>query len=231
MNRLLMIPALGCDGDLYREVAAMLSPLVSCQTVVCAEDNLAGCVSAVLAAADGPFIVMGTSVGGRVALETALAAPQRVQGLVVIGAGAGPVADPAAGLRRSARLRGGEFAAVVQEMAAIIAHPAGPRGAATSVAFASMCDRQGAELMARQSDALARRGDRWPRVVEINCPALMLWGVLDQFSPAADGRRLAAAVAHGRSVELADCGHFPTLEYPAQSAAAIAAWLGDSGLG
>ena len=43
----------------------------------------------------------------------------------------------------------------------------------------------------------------------------------------ADGLRMASLMAHGRYVELADCGHFPTLEYPEETAAAIAHWLQD----
>ena len=84
--------------------------------------------------------------------------------------------------------------------------------------------------MARQSDALAKRLDLWPRMDEISCPALMLWGRHDQFSPAAEGLRLSSAVGQGRYVELADCGHFPSLEYPDETADAINHWLADNGL-
>jgi pimeloyl-ACP methyl ester carboxylesterase len=55
----------------------------------------------------------------------------------------------------------------------------------------------------------------------------MLWGVHDRFSPAADGLRMAAAMPNGRYVELADCGHLPSLEYPEETAAAIAHWMAD----
>ena len=41
---------------------------------------------------------------------------------------------------------------------------------------------------------------------------------------------MSAAIARGRYVELADCGHFPTLEYPEESAAAITHWLQDAKL-
>ena len=230
MNTLVMIPALGCDAGLYEKIAARLGDFVSLRTIVADRGSLAACASQVLDAVDGDFIILGTSFGGRVALETALAAPERVKGLAVIGAGQGAVADPAAGLRRSRRLRGGEFEQVAAEMGAIIVHLPGPNGPDTRAAFIAMCRKQGAELMARQSDALAQRGDLWPRLDAITCPALMLWGHFDQFSPAADGLKFATAVPHGRYVELADCGHFPPLEAPDESVAAIADWLIDNGL-
>lgn len=228
MMTLLAIPALGCDARLYEAVVPLLPAGLDVKTVIADAASFAECVEQVLRQAPQRFVILGTSFGGRVAMELALAAPEQVAGLVVIGAGPGPVADPVAGRRRSERIRNGAFEAVVAEMAAIIAHPPGPNGAATRDAFIAMSRQQGAELMARQSDALAKRTDLWPRLAEIQCPALMLWGVHDLFSPAADGLRLSAAVAHGRYVELAECGHFPTLEYPEETAAALGHWLADN---
>jgi pimeloyl-ACP methyl ester carboxylesterase len=230
MVKLVLIPALGCDAGLYGEIAPVLETRVQLQTVLADRSDLADCVAQVLAAAEGPFVVLGTSFGGRVALETALAAPERVVGLVVIGASAGPAADPAIGFKRSNRLRSGELEQVAAEMGAMISHLSGPRGPHARDAFIAMMRRQGAELVARQSDALAKRSDLWPRLAEITCPALMLWGKHDQFSPAAEGLRLSAGVVRGRYVELADCGHFPTLEYPYETAAVLVHWLQDEGL-
>jgi pimeloyl-ACP methyl ester carboxylesterase len=220
---LVMIPAFGCDGGLYAEVVAGLD--VEIVTHIAGEDSFEGMVKALLAKAPEEFIVLGTSMGGRLALEVALAAPDRVEGLVVIGAGAGGVADPAAGLRRSARLRGGEMEDVLSEMGDMVAHLPGPRGGATRQAFIEMGRKMGADVMAQQSDALAKRVDRWERLAEIKCPTLCLWGEHDQFSPAADGRRLAEAVDWGVYVELPGCGHFPTLEFPVEATAILRDWL------
>ena len=84
--------------------------------------------------------------------------------------------------------------------------------------------------MARQSDALAHRGDLAPRLGEIACPALMLWGVEDQFAAWQDGLKMAAACQHARFVEIKDCGHFPTLEAPEETNDAIGHWLASNGL-
>ena len=230
MTNLVMIPAFGCDERLYAEIAPLLPSNVLSSIVIADGADFATCVEQVLAQAPETFVVLGTSFGGRVALETTLAAPDRVRGLVVIGSGPGPVADQRAGLRRSERLRAGEAEQVAQEMGGMIAHMEGPTGPAARQAFSDMCATLGPDAMTRQSDALARRADLWPRLAEIKCPALMLWGVHDKFSPAADGLRMSAAIAGGRYVELADCGHFPTLEYPDETAAAIDHWMEDVGL-
>lgn len=184
-------------------------------------------VAEVLRQAPDQFAVLGTSMGGRLALEVALAAPDRVTGLCVIGAGAGPVADRVAGLRRSARIRSGERAQVIAEMAEMVAHLPGPRGHATRQAFIDMASSFDLETLARQSDALAQRVDRWDELEEIEALTLCLWGAHDKFSPAADGLRLAEAVQMGSFVEISGCGHFPTLEYPEEATEAIALWLED----
>ncbi len=230
MTNLVMIPAFGCDGRLYEPIAPHLPSNVLTSTIICDGDSFAASVEQVLARAPQQFVILGTSFGGRVALETALAAPDRVKGLVVIGSGPGPVADQRAGLRRSERLRAGEAEQIAAEMGDMIAHMEGPNGPAAREAFIEMCSTVGPHVITRQSDALAHRADLRPRLGEVTCPALMLWGAYDKFSPAADGLRMAAAMPKGRYVEIADCGHFPSVEYPEETAAAIDHWMEDFGL-
>ena len=224
---IIAIPALGCGAGQYDEVAALLAPAIAVETIAVMEDTIAACVDKVLAAAPARFVVMGTSFGGRVAMETALAAPERVMGLIAIGANAGPISDPAIGFRRAARMRGGEFDAVLTEMGDMVSHLPGPRGAETRDRFIAMAHGMGPEGMARQSEALARRGNLWPRLAGLVMPVLCLWGRFDQFSPAAEGLRLSQAVGLGRYVEIADCGHFPSMEYPEETAAILSHFLAD----
>ena len=228
MHNLVMIPALGCDGGLYANILPRLSDVVEPVTIVADRDTLTGCVQQVLEQAPEKFIILGTSFGGRTALEVAFAAPQRVEGLVVIGAGPGVAADPSAGLRRTERLRGTEFGNVVTEMADMVTHMPGPNGASTRNAFISMAHKLGSALMARQSAALTKRADLWSRLGEIACPSLMLWGREDKFSAAADGLRMSTSLPHGRYAEISECGHFPSLEAPEETTDVILHWLQDS---
>lgn len=140
---LVMIPAFGCGREMYDDVAAALGSGVKSVIHVAEQDRFETMAEGLLHAVPGHFTVLGTSMGGRLALEVALAAPERVESLVVIGASAGGVADPAAGLRRSARLRGGELEGVLSEMGDMVSHLPGPRGKATRDAFITMCGRWG----------------------------------------------------------------------------------------
>ena len=217
---------MACDARLYDPVIPLLSG-VEMASVVGRGQSIAENVAQVLDAAPQRFIVLGTSFGARVALETTLAAPDRVMGLVVIGSGPKGVADPAAGLKREARIRGGEFDTVVREMADMVSHLPAVRGPMTRQAFIDMAATTGAEVMANQAAAMARRIDVSDRLHEIRCPALMLWGREDKFSPAADGLAMANAMPNARYVEIAECGHFPTLEAPEETGSIIQHWLSD----
>src|ERR1700754_1066848 len=74
-----------------------------------------GCVADVLAAAPGTFQLCGYSLGGRVAQQVALAAPERVPRLILVSTGAG-IADPAV---RAARIEEDRaFAADLDHMTA-----------------------------------------------------------------------------------------------------------------
>jgi pimeloyl-ACP methyl ester carboxylesterase len=224
---LLLVPAFGCDERLYAPQMQALANKVELQVVIAEGSSYRMMVENLLARAPERFAILGTSMGARLALEVALAAPERVEGLCMIGAGAGAVADQAAGLRRSARIRNGEVGDVIAEMSRMISHDEGPRGVSTREAFISMAKAFDVNALALQSDALAGRVDRWAELEEIECLTLCLWGEHDQFSPASDGQRIAEAVQMGSYVELADCGHFPTLEYPDEATAAISFWLDD----
>jgi pimeloyl-ACP methyl ester carboxylesterase len=55
----------------------------------------------------------------------------------------------------------------------------------------------------------------------VACPSLVLLGVQDRMTPAKAGRKLAAAIAGARIVELADCGHMMMLEKPDETLDAL----------
>ena len=230
MNTLVMIPAFGCDARLYEPQVAALQEFIRIQIISVDADDYDGMVRQVLAEVTGDFAVLGTSMGARVALEVTLGAPRRVAALCMIGAGAGPTLDVAAGQRRSARIRNGEKDVVIAEMADMVSHVPGPLGEATRAAFIAMGHDMEVDTLGRQSDALAKRIDLWLRLPEIQCPTLCLWGEHDKFSPPADGLRIAHDVVDGGYTELPDCGHFPTLEYPLAATEAIANWLEDAEL-
>jgi pimeloyl-ACP methyl ester carboxylesterase len=64
----------------------------------------------------------------------------------------------------------------------------------------------------------------WHRLEECSPRSLFLWGRRDQLVPIGFARHVAEALPSAEHVEL-DCGHIPQFERPAQTHAAIAAFL------
>jgi pimeloyl-ACP methyl ester carboxylesterase len=227
---MVFIPALGCTGALYKEVLNGMPKGIASSVHIPRANSYSQMVKDLLAQSPAKFVVAGTSMGAGLALETTLAAPDRVAGLIMMGMGAGAVADKNAGLLRSRRLRGGELEAVLADMSEKIAYRAGPRGPDTIEAFKTMARELGTETMAAQSDALAGREDRWAALADIACPVLCLWGEKDEYCPPEDGKRIAVSVQRGTFSPFSDCGHLPTLEQPTLTIAIVRAWLSLHGL-
>jgi pimeloyl-ACP methyl ester carboxylesterase len=57
----------------------------------------------------------------------------------------------------------------------------------------------------------------WDRLPDLAPPALFVWGELDRLVPAGFARHVAAAVPAARSALLADCGHVPQFELPEET--------------
>jgi 2-succinyl-6-hydroxy-2,4-cyclohexadiene-1-carboxylate synthase len=189
--------------------------------------DIASVVGDVHGLAPGRFALAGYSMGGRIALNVALAHPDRVTKLVLVAATAG-IEDPAA--RAARRERDEELAAWIER------HP-----------IADFADRWGAQpLFARQTPevAAAARADRldnhprhlaaalrgigtgtmtpvWERLGELAMPVAVLAGERDAKFVAL-ARRLADALPDATLTIVPRAGHALALEAPAAVAAAIA---------
>ncbi|WP_193227711.1 alpha/beta fold hydrolase [Aureimonas psammosilenae] len=222
MPRIVFVPAFACDEALYAPLAAALGPDFPSRTVVPAKRTMRECAEDVLEqAGDGSFIVCGTSFGGHVARELAFLAPDKVAGLVVMGAGAAAPADPAPTDKRRAAIEAGRQAEMLADMAeSIVFEPEG-RGRDAAETFRAIVARATPELLLAQNEALATRPGRESGLSTIRMPSLMLWGEHDRFSPPSAGIAMAQAMPDAEFVLLPDCGHLPSLEKTDAVAATI----------
>ena len=152
-------------------------------------------------------------------MEVALAAPTRVTALWLMGC------DPAAPQAGGPDLASGLEAtpdAVIGMLAGLVVH----KDAAGSAAiFQEMARAVGGAAGAAQARALAARAGISERLTELAMPVLALWGAEDALVPPAVGRKLADALPNVQFHQLAGCGHLPTLEKPAESAALFGNFL------
>ncbi len=189
--------------------------------------TFAAVVADVLAAAPERFTLCGYSMGGRIALYVALAAPQRVERLVLVATTAG-IADEA---RRAARRADDERLAAFADAATIEAFAdrwaAQPLFTGTPPQAARLWRE---DMLRNDPRALAAvlRGlgtgsmvPLWARLGELTMPATVLAGARDAKFVAL-GERLAAALARGELVIVPGAGHGLPREAPEAIAAAIA---------
>jgi pimeloyl-ACP methyl ester carboxylesterase len=176
--------------------------------------------------------LVGNSMGGRVAIEVGLRAPERVAGLALlcpavafIRRGWHPVVRlmrPELGLlphnlgrARVARQLWGMFAdpdqidpsvadVVVDEFQRIYA------SAGARLAF----------LTAARNIYLERplgRGGFYPRLTELEAPTMFVWGACDRIIPPGFQRHVAKWLPGAEQIVLERCGHVPQVERPEQT--------------
>ncbi|MFZ2487645.1 MAG: alpha/beta hydrolase [Anaerolineae bacterium] len=164
-----------------------------------------------------PTHVAGLSLGGAVAQQLALDAPELVRSLILVNTAARFVAD-----RWQQRLVG------VRRLAAVYTRPMAE--VAQGVA-AGLFPRPEQQAMRRETaarlaanDLAAYRATLWAlarfdvraRLHEITCPTLIVAGEEDATVPLAAKRLLAAQIPHSRLVVVPHSGHATPFDQPAQ---------------
>jgi 2-succinyl-6-hydroxy-2,4-cyclohexadiene-1-carboxylate synthase len=190
--------------------------------------SLMAVVGDVSAVANGPFELVGYSMGGRIALHVALALRGRVQRLVLIGASPG-IADSAARAERQAADQ--RLAAEVEQMTI---EAVAERWAQTAVLAdqppsvqAAVGEQRLRNTPAGLAEALRGLGtgtlpSLWERLGELTVPVDLVVGERDEkFRGIA--RDMAVALPEARVHEVRGAGHAVHLEAPEAVAEVIAA--------
>jgi pimeloyl-ACP methyl ester carboxylesterase len=188
--------------------------------------------------------LVGNSMGGRIALEVALGAPERVESLSLLA--------PALAFRHRrelvplVRVLRPELAAIPHPMrtarvreyfGSLFARPERLDPAAADIAADEFCrayrSRSGrvAFFAAARNIYLDRPDGKngfWTRLGDLTPPALFVWGDADRLVPAAFARHVAEALPDAQQVVLSECGHVPQVELPTHTNALIRAHIESS---
>jgi pimeloyl-ACP methyl ester carboxylesterase len=174
--------------------------------------------------------LVGNSMGGRVAIEIGLRAPERAASLGLLA--------PALAFRRNrelvplVRILRPEIAVIPHAMRAalvreqlwsLFARPERLDPAIADVVADEFC-RSYRSRSARVAffaaarniylDAPWGKNGFWTRLAELEPPALFVWGDSDRLVPAGFARHVEAIVPGAEQVVLPDCGHVPQIELP-----------------
>lgn len=228
-----------CDRRAWRDVMEALAPGVAsvaydrpgfgetlpAAAPYAAVDHLASVMDQAIG---GAAVVVGNSQGARIAIDFALARPDRVRGLVLIGPAVSgapdfPLDDRLAALDRA--IEAAEVTGDLDEVNRLEAHLwlDGPHCAEGRVGGASrdrFLEMNGIALRAGGVDPL-EPPSAWARLEELSTPVLVVLGVYDVPGINDRGRELARRAPNARLIVLPGVAHVPALEDPEALAALI----------
>jgi pimeloyl-ACP methyl ester carboxylesterase len=176
--------------------------------------------------------IVGNSMGGRVALEVGLRAPERVGGLALL---CPAVAFIRRGYHPIVRLLRPEFGILPHRFSrGTVARQFWGMFADEDQVDPSVADIVVDEFQRIYASAGARlaflaaarniyldrpfgRGGFYPRLSELEKPALFVWGTHDRLIPAAFKRHVGQWLPAAEQIVLEGCGHVPQVERPEQT--------------
>ena len=227
MTTLVLVPGLISDGIVWRPLAdAVAGRMPVHDADLSAGTTITGMAQTLLDTVAGDVIVVGHSMGGRIALEMARLAPQRVKGLVLANTGHGPKKDGEE-VKRQAMIDLGHSGTdrLAAQWLPPMLDPARASDAALVAELTEMVLRADADMHERQIRALMGRPNATAYLSEIKCPVLLVAAHQDGWSPVAQHREIADAVADAELVTIDNAGHFAPVERPQEVTDAIVAWL------
>jgi 2-succinyl-6-hydroxy-2,4-cyclohexadiene-1-carboxylate synthase len=183
------------------------------------------CVQSVLERSPRRFVLGGYSMGGRIALHVALAAPERIERLVLISTTAG-IEDPverAARRERDRRLAdwidGGSIEDLIERWRAQPMFADDPRGVDRLARADQARNRPDGVAAALRGVGTGEMEPLWERLGELTMPVTVVVGERDVKFQAL-GQRVAELLPNGK-LTIVQGGHVLALESPAAVARAI----------
>ena len=171
-------------------------------------------------------------MGGRAAIDLALAHPARVSALVLIapaiGGAPAPDLEPlVADLDRriDAADDRGDLDEVNRLEAEVWLDGPGHAGRASDDARALFLEMNARALAAADPGTQAPAAEAWPRLAEISVPTVVIVGDLDLAHVRRNARHVAASVPDAGLIELRDVAHLPHLEGHPETLQAIARFV------
>jgi len=234
VNSLILLPGFLCDQTVWKHQIAGLSDLADpiCMEWAPEHNSIRTMADAVLQAAPSTFALAGHSMGGRVAFQILRLAPDRVSKVALFNTGADARPPGEAGeteernrrrLLEIAQSQGMRPMAFEWLKGMLPAYRQNDNPLVEEIV--AMFERKSPELFEIQMMALLGRPNATPFLPHILCPALVLTGFDDKWSPPARHLETARAIPHSELVVIPKCGHMSTKERPDEVTAAMRTWL------
>ena len=234
MQQVVFLPGLVCDHAVFTSQRVFLESK-GYRTLIIDygdADSLADMAAIALQQGADQFILIGHSMGGRVAGEVMRMAPERVSQLVLMDTGHKPLVTGSQGDAEVAGRMALVDMAKQEGMAKMglqwlqgMVLPDRLTDAKLVAEIVAMIDRKTPQQFANQQRALIHRPDLTPVLAQIHCPTLFIAGDSDSWSPLERHHDMAALVANAEVIGIAESGHMSTMEQPQAVNEAIYGWL------
>ena len=229
----LFLPGLMCDRAVWEPQIAALCARYECVVAdYGAADSLTAMAQSALEAAPRRFSLVGHSMGGRVALEVMREGAQRVRRLALLDTGHRARPEGEAGEAEAAKrfrlldiARSQGMRAMGREWVQGMVHRERLQDDALIESILAMIERKTPAVFAAQIRALLNRPSADGVLHAIRCPALIVCGRQDSWSPLARHEEMAAMVVGSHLAVVEDSGHMVTLERPEPVTAVLERWL------
>lgn len=229
MTRILLIPGLVCDAHVWRGVCEGLEGREIAIADITSQPSIPAMAADLLAQHAGDLVVIGHSMGGRVAMEMARCAPSRLRGLALLNTGMSP-ATPAElpkreGMINFAHSKG--MAALADAWLPGMMADGIPPDPQVMAGLRAMVQRMTPQIHERQIRALIDRPDARLSMPAYKGPLLLMTGRQDIWSPIAQHEQIAELRPQARLEIIEDAGHFAPVEQPVRVARLLAAWVAE----
>ena len=216
-----LLPGSMCDAALF---AGQLESLGSAASVgdLTRSSTIEAMAADVLDHAPPRFAVAGLSLGGIVAAEVAVQAPDRVAGVALLDTNLGLPDEVQIENRRlwAELVRTGNFEQLIKAVNHLTIDPQ-----AHGRTIVDMAQRVGPDAFLQQNQALMRRRDRRNDLASVNCPVLLACGSDDELCPPAMHRDLADRIPDARLSIVEQAGHLSTIDQPEELTSLLSQWL------
>jgi pimeloyl-ACP methyl ester carboxylesterase len=224
----ILVPPLLCSARVYEPILDTVWSHGSLSIADTRSDaTIAEMAARLLREAPDRFALLGTSMGGYVALEVVRQAPERVEALALVSTSARADTPETLNARRrqSQLVEEGHFDALVDAAFPGVVAARHESDLALRAVWRDLAAVVGSEAFLRQQRAVMGRADLRALLPSIACPTTVIHGAEDRLIPVEMARELAGEIPEAELIVIEHAGHFALFEQSESAVSAVTSFL------